>query len=72
MVIVFYLLDQTDKKFKKVYFVRWEENKPMFTDNKGVAKRYWHEELAEKDISQLRKAVSDVAVTLNIEMEVLE
>lgn len=70
MRIAFHLLDLRDKSFKKVYFVKWNNDRnPVFTNVKKFAKDYWSEKLANEDIEKLNRAESPTARTLAIRLE---
>ncbi|BDX48165.1 hypothetical protein ACX1Q6_002244 [Enterococcus hirae] len=69
--IAFYLLDLRDNSFKKVYFKKWEENIPRFT-NKKKATLYLSSTSANQDIEKLKKAESPTAKTLSIKSEEAE
>ena len=55
MRIAFHFLDSRDKSFKKVYFVKWNNDRnPVFTNVKKFAKDYWSEKLANEDIEKTK------------------
>lgn len=68
MRIEFRLFDKTTSTFRVVYFMKWNQNVPYFTSNSLLAKKYWHELAAAKDIQLLKKAESKIAITISIKV----
>lgn len=71
-VISFYMFDKKEGIFRKVYFKHWIGNAPGFTNDKKDSKKYLHEEQANEDVALLERVISPSAITLNIELEILE
>lgn len=69
-VIVFYILDNRDKTFKKIYFTEWnDENTPDFSENKEKAYRFTNIDELYLTLEILHSASSTYVRTLNITTE---
>ncbi|WP_245676905.1 hypothetical protein [Enterococcus rivorum] len=61
-------MNKTTSTFEVVYFQNWNDRQPLFTHDPKKAKKYWHNQSAEKDLNLLNKVKSETAKTLSIKL----